>query len=156
MNTETRKEGPMKTIQRIAIGLSIVAVALSFAGTAFASSIDTWRWNKTHAIKTWAWADGDVQTDGTATYVVHFRVKNVDTKAVSGSCVVKSVVYAGPGGPDDYVYHFKHTFSFAVKPGKTAPDQTYTVGPFNLYPGWGYDTDDWTASCTSGGKTIRA
>jgi hypothetical protein len=151
----------MKTVRRIVTGIAVAALVLSFAGTAFASSIDTWRWDKSHAIKTWTWADGDTQTDNgdgtfSVTYVAHFRVKNIDTRTVKGSCLVKSTVYSGPGGPEDYVYHFKHRFYFTVKPGTTAPDQSYTVGPFNTYPGWGYDTDDWTASCTYGGKTIRA
>jgi hypothetical protein len=132
------------------------------AGTAVADEVSTdkWRWNQTHAVRTYVWYGSDTwaDTDGdgwddTLTYTVYFRVKNIDTRKVSGSAVVKSVVDA-IGGPD--VTRHSQTFSFTVAPGQQA-DNSFVVGPVPIDEM--VDTiysDEWVASATWHGIRLRA
>lgn len=125
------------------------------------TSTHTFRWDRTHAVRTYVWYDNDTwaDTDGngwddTLTYTVYFRVRNIDTRTVRGSAVVKSVVDA-IGGPD--VTRHTQTFSFTVAPGQTSLDQSFVMGPVSIYEDdqdvW---SDEWVASATWHGVRIRA
>jgi hypothetical protein len=145
--------------------ISLVAAMCVFgiAGTALAdaTTTHTFRWDKTHAVRTYVWYDNDVWADmdgngwdDTLTYTVYFRVRNIDTRGVSGSCVVKSVVDA-IGGPD--VTRHTQTFSFTAAPGQTSPDQSFVVGPVSIYENdQDVYSDEWVASCTWHGIRLRA
>ena len=151
-------------MRRLAI---VAAVASAFmlmtAGAALAdnTTVDTFRWDRTHAVRTFVWYDNDTwaDTDGdgwddTLTYTVYFRVKNIDTKPVKGSALVKSIVDA-IGGPD--ATRRTQTFSFSVAPGQTSPDQSFVVGPVSIYEDdqdvW---SDEWVQSATWHGIRVRA
>ena len=138
------------------------AFLLMTAGAVWADSTDThtFRWDRTHAVRTSVWYDNDTwaDTDGngwddTLTYTVYFRVRNIDSRRVQGSAVVKSVV-DGLGGPDETRH--SETFTFSVAPGQTSPTQTYVMGPVRVNES--DDTtysDDWVASATWHGIRIR-
>jgi hypothetical protein len=100
---------------------------------------------------------GNADTDGngwddTITYTVSFRVTNIDTRKVSGSCVVRSVV-DGIGGPD--VTRHSQTYSFTVAPGQQSADQSFVVGPVSVGEDQDVYSDEWVASCTSQGIRLR-
>jgi hypothetical protein len=145
----------------VTAGMVAAVCVVGFAGTALAdaTSVDTWRWDKTHAVRTNVWYDNDqwTDTDGngwddTITYTVSFRVQNIDTRKVSGSCVVRSVV-DGIGGPD--VTRHSQTYSFTVAPGQQSADQSFVVGPVSVGEDTDVYSDEWVASCTSHGIRLR-
>jgi ABC-type glycerol-3-phosphate transport system substrate-binding protein len=151
----------MKTVRRIAAGLGVIAVALSFAGAAFASSVDTWRWDSKHAVKTWTWDGGttcgvpDENGVATCTGVTNFRAKNIDTKAVkNATCKVVADASSGDG-PDAAHYRFTHKFSFSVAPGATSPTDSFTWTAYTI-PGWGLDWGEWPVWCSWNSTRIRA
>jgi hypothetical protein len=133
-------------MKKLAILISFLAV-LAAAGPASADSLDIWRWDGTHAIKTWVWAGNFwclPRGDGTADcgFTVHLRVKNIDTRKVAGSCLVKGYVKLGGS-----TYYHKKTLSFAVRPGRTHGrgfDVSY-YKPANTT----MSQDFWAASCSA-------
>lgn len=146
----------------VAAGMVAAVCVVGMAGTALAdaTTVDTWRWDKTHAVRTSVWYDNDqwADTDGngwddTLTYTVSFRVQNIDTRKVSGSCVVRSIV-DGIGGPD--VTRHTQTFSFTLAPGQQSADQSFVVGPVSVWEDETVYSDEWVASCTSQGIRLRA
>ena len=107
----------------------------------------------------WVWYDNDTWTDtdgngwdDTITYTVHFRVQNIDTRRIQGSAIVRSVIDA-IGGPD--VTRHTQTFTFALAPGQTAPDQSFIVGPVTVYEDSDVWSDEWVALATWHSVRIR-
>jgi hypothetical protein len=145
----------------VTAGMVAAMCVVGFAGTALADAtfVDTWRWDKTHAVRTNVWYDNDqwADTDGngwddTIAYTVSFRVQNIDTRKVSGSCVVNSIV-DGIGGPD--VTRHSQTYSFTVAPGQQSADQSFVVGPVSVGEDQDVYSDEWVASCTWHGIRLR-
>jgi hypothetical protein len=149
-------------MRKALVGLVAAMCVFATAGTALAdsTSTDTWRWDKTHAVRTSVWYDNDQWSDAdangwddTLTYNVYFRVKNLDTKKVSGSCVVRSVV-DGIGGPDETRH--TQTYSFTVAPGQQSADQSFAVGPVRVAEtDQDIYSDEWVPSCTWHGIRLR-
>ena len=143
----------------VAAGMVAAVCVVGMAGTALAdaTTVDTWRWDKTHAVRTSVWYDNDQwaaqweRWDDTLTYTVSFR-QNIDTRKVSGSCVVNSIV-DGIGGPD--VTRHSQTYSFTVAPGQQSADQSFVVGPVSVYEDETTYSDEWVASCTWHGTRLR-
>ena len=152
----------MRIMRKTLVSLVAAMCVLGIAGTALAdaTSVDTRRWDRAHAVRTNVWYDNDqwTDTDGngwddTLTYTVSFRVQNIDTRKVSGSCVVNSIV-DGIGGPD--VTRHSQTYSFTVAPGQQSADQSFVVGPVSVGEDQDVYSDEWVASCTSNGIRLRA
>ena len=152
----------MRLMKKLVVGAAAAAMLLvAVPAQADSTSVHTFRWDRTHAVRTMVWYDNDTWADtdangwdDTLTYTVYFRVTNIDTKPVKGSAVVKSIVDA-IGGPDETRH--SQTYSFALAPGQTAPDQSFVVGPVRVYEDdqdvW---SDEWVQSATWHGIRVKA
>jgi hypothetical protein len=140
----------------VALALT-AAFVLGIAGTAQASSYDTWRWNKRHAIQTWSWIDnaGDCGANG-GQYgneaCLYFQVKNLKARRITASCIAKATFYQGEGAAETKTT-LKHEFYFSLAPHELGPVQ---ISPDTFQSnGLGWDGEYWTASCTWHGRRLR-
>jgi hypothetical protein len=153
----------MQLVKKLVVGAAAASAFMlmtASAAQADSTSVDTFRWDRTHAVRTQVWYDNDTwaDTDGngwddTLTYTVYFRVTNIDTRPVKGSAVVKSIVDA-IGGPDETRH--SQTYNFTLAPGQTAADQSFVVGPVRVYEDdqdvW---SDEWVQSATWHGIRVK-